>query len=122
MPAPFFLAAILTLSMLAGVPNALAPQRGVFMFETGAGLLAKCENKAPEYALACTAYIVGVVDGIKKDIYLGRTPENCWPDRLSADQVRAIVIKYLKTYKDQRGFPASLVVSVALNDAYPCKK
>jgi hypothetical protein len=92
------------------------------MFETGATLLEKCHNKAPEYALACTAYVVGVVDGIKKDIYLGRAPDNCWPDRLGAVQVRDVVVKYLETYADQRGFPASLVVSVALNDAFPCHR
>ncbi|MFZ2982929.1 MAG: Rap1a/Tai family immunity protein, partial [Sphingobium sp.] len=68
------------------------------------------------------AYIVGVVDGIKKDIFLGRAPDNCWPDQLGADQVRDLVVKYLRTYADQRSFPASLTVSVALNDAYPCKK
>lgn len=93
-----------------------------FMFETGTTLYAKCQNKAPEYALACTAYIVGVVDGIKKDIFLGRAPDNCWPDRLGAEQVRDLVVKYLRAYPDQRSFPASLTVSVALNDAYPCQK
>lgn len=101
---------------------AAEPVAGVFMFETGKSLLAKCENKAPEYALACTAYVVGVVDGIKKDIYLGRARDNCWPDQLGAEQVKAIVVKYLKGFPDQRSFPASLVVSVALNDTYPCQK
>lgn len=96
------------------------PAEGVFMFETGATLLRKCETKAPEYALACTAYIVGVVDGIKKDIFLRRAPANCWPNRMEADQVRRIVIKYLKSYPDQLSFPGSLVVSVALNDAFSC--
>lgn len=105
---------------LAMAPQPVAAQ--TFMFETGTTLYAKCQNKAPEYALACTAYIVGVVDGIKKDIFLGRAPDNCWPDRLGADQVRDLVVKYLRSYPDQRSFPASLTVSVALNDAYPCKK
>lgn len=93
-----------------------------FMFETGTTLLDKCQNKAPEYALACTAYIVGVVDGIKKDIFLGRAPDNCWPKQLAATQVRDIVVKYLRTYADQRSAPASLTISVALNDAYSCQK
>lgn len=105
----------------AQVPPAEAANT-TFMFENGETLLAKCENKAPEYALACTAYIVGAVDGIKKDIFLGRAPDNCWPAQMAAEQVRGIVIKYLKTYKDQRHFPASLIVSVALNDAFACKK
>ncbi|AUW60251.1 hypothetical protein C1T17_11430 [Sphingobium sp. SCG-1] len=92
------------------------------MFETGTTLLDKCQNKAPEYALACTAYIVGVVDGIKKDIFLGRAPDNCWPKQLAATQVRDIVVKYLRTYADQRSAPASLTISVALNDSFPCQK
>lgn len=109
------------LLLLAPAPVQAPPKApSVFMFETGASLLEKCQNKAPEYALACTAYVVGVVDGIKKDIYLGRAPTTCWPDRLGATQVRDIVVKYLKTYADQRNFPASLIVSVALADAFPC--
>ena len=114
------LAPLICLPMLFAAPQSAGAQ--TFMFETGTTLLAKCQNKAPEYALACTAYIVGVVDGIKKDIFLGRAPDNCWPDQLGADQVRDLVVKYLRTYADQRSFPASLTVSVALNDAYPCKK
>jgi hypothetical protein len=114
---------LLLLAQASALPPATpAAPRGpsVFMFETGASLLEKCQNKAPEYALACTAYVVGVVDGIKKDIYLGRAQTTCWPDRLGATQVRDIVVKYLKTYADQRNFPASLIVSVALADAFPC--
>jgi hypothetical protein len=108
---------IIALLLQAAAP---ASAEGTFMFENGATLLQKCENKAPEYALACTAYIVGVVDGIKKDIYLQRAPANCWPNRMEAKQVRDIVVKYLKAYPDQRSFPGSLLVSVALNDAFSC--
>jgi hypothetical protein len=121
MSAPILLPLLLLAQGAPASPQP-APAPSVFMFETGATLLEKCHNKAPEYALACTAYVVGVVDGIKKDIYLGRAPDNCWPDRLGAVQVRDVVVKYLETYADQRGFPASLVVSVALNDAFPCHR
>jgi len=119
---------IMRTTIITGLLSALSfsfPQQAAaqtYMFETGTTLLGKCENKAPEYALACTAYIVGVVDGIKKDIFLGRAPDNCWPKQLAAKEVHDLVIKYLRTYPDQRSFPASLTVSVALNDAYPCKK
>ncbi|HKX36206.1 MAG TPA: Rap1a/Tai family immunity protein [Rhizorhapis sp.] len=93
-----------------------------FMFETGATLLAKCRNKAPEYALACTAYIVGAVDGIKKDVFIGRAKPNCWPDQMQAEDVRRTVIAYLERYPDQRKAPASVLVSVALNSRYPCQQ
>ena len=92
------------------------------MFETGTTLLAKCRNKAPEYALACTAYIVGAVDGIKKDVFIGRAPPNCWPAQMDAEEVRRIVVDYLEKYSDQRKAPASVLVSVALNSRYPCGK
>ena len=66
------LAAALLLSAVS--PAAASPVAAQnFMFETGSTLLAKCRNKAPEYALACTAYIVGAVDGIKKDVFIGPT-------------------------------------------------
>lgn len=114
----------LATALMVATPATAAPTggSGAFMFESGASLLSKCRNKAPEYALACTAYIVGVVDGIKKDIYLGRSPDNCWPARMGAEDVRGIVVKYLKAYPDQRHFPGSLIVSVAMNTSYPCKK
>ncbi|WP_366941066.1 Rap1a/Tai family immunity protein [Sphingobium sp.] len=92
------------------------------MFESGASLLAKCRNKTPEYALACTAYIVGVVDGIRKDAYIGKGRPVCWPDRMSADDVRRIVVAYLERWPDQRRGAASVLISVALNDRYPCQK
>nr|WP_051520083.1 Rap1a/Tai family immunity protein [Sphingobium sp. Ant17] len=92
------------------------------MFESGTSLLAKCRNKAPEYGLACTAYIVGVVDGIRKDLFIGRGRQVCWPDRMSADDARRTVVGYLERWPDQRRTPASVLVSVALNDRYPCQK
>ena len=105
---------------------ALAPAQPAsaqtFMFETGATLLAKCRNKAPEYALACTAYIVGAVDGIKKDVFIGRAQPTCWPAQMDAADVRKIVIGYIERYPDQRKAPASVLVSVALNGRYPCQK
>ncbi|WP_375195794.1 Rap1a/Tai family immunity protein [Sphingobium sp.] len=116
----YAIAATITLSGLTATPSAAPAQS--FMFETGTTLLAKCRNKAPEYALACTAYIVGVVDGIKKDVFIGRAQPNCWPAQLDAAKVRDIVIAYLNRYPDQRKAPASVLVSVALNDQYPCQK
>lgn len=116
----YALAAIIALGSFTAFPVAAPAQS--YMFETGATLLAKCNNKAPEYALACTAYIVGVVDGIKKDVFIGRAKPNCWPAQLDANKVRGIVIAYLNRYPDQRKAPASVLVSVALNEHYPCEK
>lgn len=114
------LALLLATSLLAASPTPVAAQ--AFMFETGTTLLVKCRNKAPEYSLACTAYIVGVVDGIRKDMFIGRGRPVCWPDRMSADDARRTVIAYLERWPDQRKTPASLLVSVALNERWPCQK
>ncbi|MCP1471148.1 hypothetical protein J3E64_002852 [Sphingobium sp. OAS761] len=118
-------ATFLVASVLAAAPAGAAPPAvtsGAFMFETGTSLRAKCRNKAPEYALACTAYIVGVVDGIRKDVFIGRTHPVCWPDRMSADEARRTVLAYLERWPDQRTAPASVLVSVALNERWPCQK
>lgn len=116
----FVTAAIITLGGTAALPVAAPAQ--TYMFETGATLLAKCRNKTPEYALACTAYIAGAVDGIKKDVFIGRARPNCWPAQMDAEEVRHIVIAYLERYPDQRNAPASVLASVALNEHYPCEK
>ena len=113
-------AALLLSAVSSAAASPVAAQN--FMFETGSTLLAKCRNKAPEYALACTAYIVGAVDGIKKDVFIGRAVPNCWPDKMQAEEVRKIVVAYLQRYPDQRNAPASVLVSVALNGHYPCEK
>ncbi|WP_336965991.1 Rap1a/Tai family immunity protein [Sphingobium aquiterrae] len=106
----------------ASAQPAPQPARPTYMFETGTSLLQKCENKAPEYALACTAYIVGAIDGIRKDIFIGRAQANCWPGQVGAEKVRGVVIAYLRKYPDQRRMPASVIVSIAMNDAFPCNK
>lgn len=115
----------LLLAFIATVPLSANPApvaAQTCMFETGTTLRAKCRNKAPEYALACTAYIVGVVDGIRKDMFIGRARPVCWPDRMSADEARQTVLAYLERWPDQRTAPASLLVSVALNERWPCQK
>nr|WP_242443390.1 Rap1a/Tai family immunity protein [Sphingobium sp. LB126] len=114
------MAAFIALSGMAALPVAAPAQ--TYMFETGNTLLAKCRNKAPEYGLACTAYIVGAVDGIKKDVFIGRAKPSCWPAQMDAEEVKRIVVAYLTRYPDQRKAPASVLVSVALNEHYPCEK
>jgi hypothetical protein len=111
---------LLSAALLVGSPAPAGAQ--AYMFETGATLLAKCRNKAPEYGLACTAYIVGVVDGIRKDMFIGRARPVCWPDKMSADEARKTVIAYLERWPDQRTAPASVLVSVALNERWSCQK
>ncbi|MEK7343999.1 MAG: Rap1a/Tai family immunity protein [Pseudomonadota bacterium] len=113
--------ALLLGALLAAAAPTPAPAQ-TYMFETGDTLRAKCRNKAPEYALACTAYIVGVVDGIRKDMFIGRARPVCWPDRMSADEARATTLAYLDRWPDQRKAPASVLVSVALNERWPCQK
>lgn len=98
------------------------PVQPTFMFETGTTLLSKCRNKAPEYALACTAYIAGAMDGVKKEAFLGRARPNCWPPQLAMNDARKTVITYLERWPDQRKSPASVLISVALNERYSCVK
>lgn len=114
--------AVATLAVACLFPAPSPAQAQAFMFETGTTLLAKCRNKAPGYDLACTAYIVGVVDGIRKDMFIGRARPVCWPDRMSADEARRSVVAYLERWPDQRKGPASVLVSVALNEKWPCAK
>lgn len=107
-------------SAMALLPTPAPAQ--AFMFETGTTLLAKCRNKAAAYDLACTAYIVGVVDGIRKDMFIGRARPVCWPGRMTADEARHTAVAYLERWPDQRKGPASVLVSVALNERWPCEK
>lgn len=41
---------------------------------------------------------------------------------MNAEEVKRIVLTYLTRYPDQRQAPASVLVSVALNEHYPCQK
>jgi hypothetical protein len=111
----------LPILLMLGQPAPPAPPNAIFMFETGASLLAKCRNRAPEYRLACTAYIVGAVDGIKREAFQGRPLTNCWPAQIPAEEVRRIVVSYLERTVSEHGAPASVLVGVALDERFPCR-
>ena len=66
-----------------------------------------CSSSGTE--LACTTYVLGVLDGS----YL-KTPE-----RATAGQVKDVIKKYLRDHPENRDFPASLLVSLAVVDAWP---
>jgi hypothetical protein len=97
---------------------------------TGKYLLDLCDfdaagnEKLPGGHAACQGYISGVLDyhSFLQGLKLAPKTDICVPDSVSMNQIHAIVLKYLKTNKQHDGFIASPAVTMALFQAYPCRR
>lgn len=72
----------------------------------------------------CQAYIAGVIDYHTLLRSLGTSPniDFCIPSKANLGQLQTIVLNYLKRNPQHNDFIASPAVSLALYEAYPCKK
>lgn len=68
--------------------------------------------------LGCTAYILGVVDGMRAlpDLHL-----YCLPDHMLSGDVEDVVTVYLRDNPQKRNAAAATMVAAALIQAFPCK-
>ena len=112
----------ITLLMAACVaqPSALHAEG---YFKSGNQLLSDCEDK--DVSIACTAYIIGVIDsdasinGNGKD---GRVIV-CLPrSGFTAGQAQRVAVKYMKDNPEKLHLPAPLILIFAYMEAFPCPK
>ena len=97
---------------------------------SGKSLLDLCEitpdsqEKIPGGHAACQAYIAGVLDyhAVLQSFKIAPKIDICVPESVTMNQIHAIVLKYLKENTQHDGFIAAPAVTMALYQAYPCKK
>jgi hypothetical protein len=84
-------------------------------------LLTLCTD---ESNIGCLGYLVGFMDGIEVQSSIRQSPKiYCSPeDGISTEQVRRIVIKFMKEHPKELHGSARTLVLLALKDAFPCKQ
>ena len=83
-------------------------------FETGNSLLKRLSGDPFVDRTFALAYIAGVAD------HADVTREVCAQPGVQANQLKEIVLKYLKNHPENRHHPAAELVVNALKGAFPC--
>jgi hypothetical protein len=84
-------------------------------FFTGNDLLNRLQSSEPTKQVMALGYIAGVSD-------FGQSNSHCTPDGVSLGQLRDIVQQSLVNYPSLRHLDASLLVTAALMETWPCPK
>lgn len=87
---------------------------------TGNDLLRFCNSHEAFETNMCTGYIEGVRDGLMfATVNLKSKPFFWVPDKVSSDQLRDVVVKYLRDNPETRHKPAGMLTIFALKEAFP---
>ena len=85
-------------------------------FDSGNALLESCDNATDAWKQShCLAYIAGVSD------VLDGMHITCTGGHVSLDEVKDVVVKYLREHPEKRNSDADDSTSIALTSAFPCK-
>lgn len=99
----------------------MAPAQSTDKEARAESLLVDCTSKAPEADLACSAYLMGVLDGAV--MMQAHKKEICLPQEgISGEQYRRIVVKWLEDRPKILHESKRLHAVLALIDAFPCKE
>ncbi len=87
---------------------------------TGNDLLRFCNSHEAFETNICTGYIEGLRDGLMfATVSLKSKPFFAVPDKVSSDQLRDVVVKYLRDNPETRHKPAGMLTIFALKEAFP---
>jgi Rap1a immunity proteins len=87
---------------------------------SGMQMLRACEAQDALLSGICQGWMTGLSTGLSLRPWLDQNLPACLPPGLTGDQVRLIVIKFLKEHPEQLHYPASLIAGNALHSAFPC--
>lgn len=110
---------ILLVSTVA--PGAIAAEVGDVGFIDGNSLYEACLSKEETYTLVCVDYIAGVADA-QTDRVPYNTAAFCIPNGVTKEQVRELVVDWMRANPAVRHMSASIQVTLALKAPYPCPK
>lgn len=87
---------------------------------TGNDLLRFCNSHEASETNMCTGYIEGVRDAsMFATVSLKSKPFFSVPSQVSSDQLREVIVKYLRDNPETRHKPAGLLTIFALKEAFP---
>jgi hypothetical protein len=105
--------AVILLALVAATPAAAQRVSKV----DGNKLMGLCRSTDVK---GCDAYVAGVADAlaeVRDDAHVA-----CIPPRVTTDQMRDVVLKYLHDEPQDRQLPGGRLTVHALAKAWPCKK
>jgi hypothetical protein len=97
---------------------------GMARADTGNDLLRHCQDDETNYFSSgmCLGYVSGAIDALLANMYAQKT---CWfelPGESTNKQLVDVTVKYLTDHPEQRQYLASVLVMVAMREAFPCPK
>jgi len=84
-------------------------------FSTGNDLYQECQSKSSQLKAACAGVIVGAYEMMEALGY------ECMGERVTREQVRDVVLKYLREHPEHRHEPAAVSIIMAMEAAFFCK-
>lgn len=89
---------------------------------SGNGLYDQCTGSSSQQLL-CSAYIVGVAEGVIVRENVGSTTATlCIPEGVLRGQVIDVAKNYLRDHPETRQRSANALVYLALRQAFPCRR
>jgi hypothetical protein len=114
----------LAVSLLTGTLLVAYPAQGA-NYLTGNFIYANCNGGSHQKAL-CNAFVIGFTYGLlsaqRLANYKKLAPSTCIPDDVTPNQVRLIFEKYMRDHPEDLHLQASLMLSVVLDETFPCNK
>ena len=113
-------------AFIAPGPAAAQLVRG---FVTGDLISVWCSREEPVDVEACLSYLRGASDALNAMQFeaeeLGEeeslpSPVRCVPERVSINELKTVVGRYLEEHPEMRRLQAGVVVMHALREAFPC--
>lgn len=115
-----FLSLTAAVAAYALVPAA-SGQTGVHDLRTGNDLYDFCKTDAAWAGLICMVLIQGVTEGVSGAfVYRHLKPPFCIPSSVTKGQLEAVVVHWMEVHPDKRHLPATAIVEVAIEQAFPC--
>lgn len=105
--------------MLFALTTSADPDITYNMFRTGNQLLADCDVESGPPLMACAGYMMGFSD-LASHVKIVPIAARCIPAGSTADQLRRIVVKFLKDHPEELHFTGASLTDYALSQAFPC--
>jgi hypothetical protein len=85
----------------------------------GNRLWAQCTD--PHRLLICFGYITGIADVMEAGQLQGSGWRACFPANVTVEQLKDVVVEYLRALPQSRHINAAKLVGAALESGFPCR-
>ena len=115
-----FILSLITALTLAHQAQAQNDPNTFPTFQNGKRLDEGC-NRSGEPGAYCMGYVIGVVDTFAFVEASSPTKKFCLPKNTSEEQVKDVVVQYLKDHPENRRYAAPSLIYTVLKEKFPCR-